>query len=183
MLKNKDKVPISTCFYHFGELIVPPNTGDPIADKTQKCLVGSFKGKGTMDSLAFRTDYFGVWFGYQIDDYPLVVAHNGDCIQNMGLIGAAGANMSYYLPYYNGPNDLALACNQKMPFNKTLKIWMGNSHFEEEKKCIGLHLYVTGWDVEPCLGNLLDWNLDLSERHPNTYVSGETIKLHKFKNE
>lgn len=176
-MKDSSSVPLSTCFYHFGEFIVPADTGNPWRDPTRKCLVGHFMGCGRVDALCFRTDYYGVWFGYQIDDYPLVVAHNGHCLQNMGLIGNAANGMPCYLPYFNGPDDLSVACRKPLRFDKAFKLWMGNSHPRESKKCIGLHLYVTGHDIEPAEENLLDWTLVLSERHPHTRVSAETIEL------
>ena len=176
-MDGTNRVPLSTCFFHFGELIVPANTGDPWSDPSQKCLVGDFTGRGRVDAICFRTNYHGVWFGYQIDAYPLVVAHNGHCLQTMGLIGPAGAGMPYYLPHFHSPDDLSLACRTPLSFNATFRLWMGNSHRHEDKRCTGLHVYVTGHDVEPAEGNVLDWTLVLPKRHPHTRVSAESILL------
>jgi hypothetical protein len=178
-----EPISLSSCFYHFNDLVIPPATGDPIRDKGGKCLVGHFQGQGVVDGIVFRTDYYGVWFGCQQDDYPFVVMHNGDCLQNMGLIGAAGASMDCYLPYYNGPDDLAIAFRKPLQFNHRFRLWMGNSHPEQSKKCIGLHVYVTGRFIEPAEGNQLDWTVDLPERHPNTQISGQTIVLQRIDEE
>ena len=177
----KKTVPLPTCFYHFGDLVIPPDTAHPRPDATRKCLVGHWTGRGQVDALCFRTDYHGVWFGYQIDDYPFEVAHNGCCLQNMGLIGQAANGMPYYLPYYNGPDDLSVACRKPLQFNKSFKLWMGNSHATEAKKCIGLHVYITGYNIEPAEGNLLEWTLLQRERHPYTRPSAETIKVQRCK--
>gem|GEM_PF-1748947 len=177
---HEDRVPMPSCFYHFGEFIVPKSTPNPFTEPTEKCLVGCWTGTGQVDALCYRTDYYGVWFGFEIDDYPLVVAHNGHCLQNMGLIGAAAAGMPYYLPYFNSPEDLSVACRNPLRFNRSFKLWMGNSHPDEDKRCIGLHVYVTGWDIEPTEGNMLDWDVALGKRHPNTRVSSETILLTQF---
>jgi hypothetical protein len=85
--------------------------------------------------------------------------------------------MPYYLPYFNSPEDLSLACRAPLPFNRSFKLWMGNSHRDEPKSCFGLHVYVSGDGIEPAEGNLLDWTVVLPERHPHTAVSGETISL------
>jgi len=175
-----ERAPTSSCFYHFTDLILPKATPHPLDDHTLKCLVGHWTGGGQMDALAFRTDYWGVWFGFEIDDDPLVLAHNGSCIHNMGLVGAAGAGMPYYLPYFNSPEDLAIACRLPLRFNRSFKLWMGNSHPDEDKRCSGLHVYVTGWDIEPAEGNMLDWTVVLGKRHPHTRISGETIRLEKY---
>ena len=172
----RERVPMPSCFYHFGEFIVPSGTGNPDSDLSQKCLVGHWTGVGQVDALCYRTDYYGVWFGFEIDDYPLVVAHNGHCLQNMGLIGVAAVGMPYYLPYYNSPEDLSIACRSPLRFNHSFKLWMGNSHPEEAKRCIGLHVYVTGYDIEPVECNQLDWTVALGE-HQNTRLSSETILL------
>lgn len=179
-MQEQTRAPLSQCFYHFGDLIVPPGTPDPWADPSQKCLVTHIRGRGQIAALCFRTDYHGVWFGFEVDDYPLVVCHNGHCLSNMGLIGAAGAAMPFYLPYFNGPEDLAIACRLPIEFHESIKLWMGNSHSEEAKKCIGLHVYVTGMDIEPAEGNLLAWTVTVPARHPHTKVSGSTIVLERY---
>ena len=176
----REDVPLSTCFYHFGEFVVPANTGNPWTGPGQKCLVGHFTGAGKVEALCYRTNYYGVWFGFEIDDYPLNVAHNGHCLQNMGLIGAAGAGMPYYLPYFNSPEDLSLACRSPIPFNRSFKLWMGNSHQSEAKSCFGLHVYVSGHRIEPADGNLLDWTVVMHRRHPYTAVSAEKIVLSRW---
>ena len=69
------EVPLPTCFYHFGEFVVPADTGNPWADPSQKCLVGHFMGTGKVEALCYRTNYYGVWFGFEIDDYPVAGDH------------------------------------------------------------------------------------------------------------
>ncbi len=172
---------LSTGFYHFGTFVVPANTGDPWSSPDQKCLVAAIRGEGQVTALCFRTDYYGVWFGCQVDGSPLVVAHNGHCLQNMGLIGSAADGMPYFLPYFNGPEDLSLACRAPIPFERGLRLWMGNSHPTEAKRCIGLHVYVTGRGIEPGEGNLLEWNVVWNGgRHPRTCRSAETITLERW---
>jgi hypothetical protein len=176
----RKQAPLNTGFYHFGTFVVPASTGDPWTSADQKCLVAAIKGHGQVTALCFRTDYYGVWFGYQVDDSPLVVAHNGHCLQNMGLIGSAADGMPCFLPYFNGPDDLSLACRVPLPFDRLFRLWMGNSHRTEAKRCIGLHVYVNGRGVEPVEGNLLDWNVVWKGgRHPLTRRSAETITLEK----
>jgi len=176
-------VPLSSCFYHFGELVVPAATGDPWNDATQKCLVGHIRGRGQLDALCFRTDYYGVWFGFQIDDHPLDVVHNGHCLENMRLIGSAGAGMPFYLPSYNGPEDLSLACRKPHPFDESFRLWMGNSSPDAEKRAIGLHVYVTG-HLAPAPGNKLDWSVVVSGspggRATHTLRSGVTLRLKRW---
>ena len=178
-----DRVPLASCFYHFGEFVVPPDTANPRVDPGQKCLVGHFTGLGEVQALCYRTTYHGVWFGFEVDDHPLVLAHNGHCLQNMGLIGAAGAGMPYYLPYFNGPDDLSLACRSPIPFNRSFRLWMGNSHRDDAKSCFGLHVYVRGTDIEPAEGNLTDWSVVTPERPRHTAVSAETITLSRWGDE
>ena len=178
-MEEDSRAPLSQCFYHFGDLIVPEGTPDPWADPTQKCLVTHISGRGRIDALCFRTDYYGVWFGFQVDDYPLTVAHNGHCLVNVGLNGAAGAAMPYYLPYYNSTEDLAIACRAPIEFRKSVKLWMGNSHSEQAKKCVGLHIYVTGYDIEPAEGNLLQWTVTLPRPHPHVRAPSPAIPLQR----
>lgn len=175
--QNDDCVPLPLIFYHFGKLIFPPNSDGHTGDS--KCLVAHFTGRGRIDALCYRADYYGVWFGYEIDDYPPLICHNGHCLQNMGLIGAAADGMPYYLPYFNSREDLSVASRLPVQFNHSFKLWMGNSHEELEKTCFGLHLYVTGWNIDPANGNLLDWTLVLPERHKHTMASEETIVVKK----
>lgn len=161
--------------------VVPPDTGDPWSDPEQKCLVCSLRGGGQIDALCYRTDYYGVWFGYEVDDYPLVVAHNGHCLQNMGLIGSAAEGMPCFLPFFNGPNDLSIACRSAFPFSRRFRLWIGNSHPVDAKNCIGLHVYVSGRGIEPAEGNLMDWNVVWKGgRHPASRRSAETIALEKY---
>ena len=176
-MEESSRAPLGQCFYHFGDIVIPANTPDPWADPNQKRLVTHIRGRGRIDALAFRTDYYGVWFGFQVDDYPLTVAHNGHCISNMGLIGAAGAGMPYYCPFYNSNEDLAIACRAPVEFSKSLKLWMGNSHETEPKRCIGLHVYVTGCDIEPAEGNVLAWTVTEPRPHPHVPEHRPTIVL------
>ena len=126
------ETPLHAGFYHFGTFVVPAVTGDPWNDPSQKCLVAAFTGEGQVRALCYRTDHYGVWFGYQIDDHPMVVAHNGHCLQNMGLSGDAADGMPCYLPCFRSPEDLSVACRDPLPF---------------------------GRGVEPAEGNMLDWNV------------------------
>ncbi len=179
---NDKSAPMPSCFYHFGTFSVPADTGDPWKDPSQKCLAAHMTGRGEVRALCYRANYYGIWFGYEIDDYPLVVAHNGHCLQNMGLIGNAANGMPYYLPYFNSPEDLSIACREPLRFDKSFKLWIGNSHPAENKQCIGLHIYVSGHGIEPAPGNLCDWDVvwrSAGGRHPNTRISSEVIQLER----
>lgn len=174
---------LSSCLYHFGDLVIPGGTGDPWNDTTQKCLVACVRGSGRLDALCFRTDYYGVWFGFQIDDHPLDIVHNGHCLQNMGLIGSAADGMPFFLPFFNGPDDLSVACRKQHSFDDSFRLWMGNSHPTDAKRAIGLHVYVTG-QVQPAPGSRLDWSVVVpgnpGGRGLNTERSGAVIRLDRW---
>jgi hypothetical protein len=91
--------------------------------------------------------------------------------------------MPYYLPYFNSPDDLSVACRSPIPFNRSFRLWMGNSHQTDAKSCFGLHVYVRGPGIEPAEGNLMDWSVVLPERHEHTAVSAETVALSRWGDE
>ena len=76
-----------------------------------------------------------------------------------------------------------MACRGPLPFARTFRLRTGNPHQTEARRCIGLHVYVRRYGIEPTEGNLLDWNVVWNRgrsapqdgRHPKTRRSAETI--------
>ena len=124
-------------FYHFGDLFVPPDS-----DGKNMPVVLELQGKGTFKQLTYACDYWGVCWAYQVDDYPLSIMHNGCCLKKEGLIGDASNGALCWLPYFNNEEDLAVAAKWDIPFEKSFKLFIGNSHSTDHKNCKGLHVYL-----------------------------------------
>ncbi len=132
-------IALPLCVFKYDDLVIPPNTG-LWRNELNRFHVVTISGIGTFKGFGMHCTWHGISFGFQIDGSTFVNIHNGACVSGMGLIGAAGAGMPCWCPYYLNDKDLSVAYKNSFKFYKSLTLCLSNSH-PEEQRVNALHLY------------------------------------------
>lgn len=168
-----EKAPMHVCFFHFSKILIP--IGDYI--------VGKISGQGKVVGIAYLANARGIAFGYKIDEYPFV-RYTPHCGSRLGLNGFFANGMPIRVQQVpilcdvHQQSGFKVAFNSEIEFENKFEILLGNSEEKPRGICIGLHVWMIGYNLKPMEGNLLNdsfWGSPVP--HKNTVKGDEDIDL------